>query len=76
MPPKARLGSFLRTGETSTRDDNEESGRPIADLFPETTVMFADIAGYVPVEIFRLASSLYSILTSCFGPVDLRPGAQ
>lgn len=43
---KTRLGSFLRTGKTGAdSEENVATTRPIADLFPNTTVMFADIAG-------------------------------
>ena len=41
-------------------------GPPIADLFPNTTIMFADIAGFTawsserePVQVFQLLESLY-----------------
>ena len=46
---KVRLKNYLHTG---TADDDGKSGDddindmgPIADLFPNTTVMFADIVG-------------------------------
>ena len=42
------------------------SSAPIADLFPETTVFFADLAGFTkwsstrtPTEVFRLLETLY-----------------
>ena len=47
---KSQLKEFLNMDQPE-RDDhvswNSFKSRPIADLFPETTVMFADIAGYV-----------------------------
>jgi hypothetical protein len=68
VPSKTRLSSFLRTGETSTASDNDEvKSRPIADLFPETTVMFADIAGFTawssmrePYQVFTLLEAIYA----------------
>jgi class 3 adenylate cyclase len=60
--------SFLMGGK-----DNEETGfgvyrtRPIADYFPHTTVMFADISGFTawsstrePFQVFQLLETLYS----------------
>jgi class 3 adenylate cyclase len=53
-------------------EDNEETGfgayqtRPIADYFPHTTVMFADISGFTawsstrePFQVFQLLETLY-----------------
>jgi hypothetical protein len=69
IPSKARLGSFLRTGETPSSDDGKDSkkSRPIADLFTDTTVMFADIAGFTawssvrePYQVFELLEAIYA----------------
>lgn len=47
------------------------TGRPIADLFPSTTVMFGDIAGFTawsstrqPHQVFILLESLYGLFDS------------
>jgi class 3 adenylate cyclase len=60
MTAKTRLKSFLNDFE-----DNQGL-QPIADLFPETTVLFADIAGFTawsstrdPTHVFTLLQSLY-----------------
>jgi class 3 adenylate cyclase len=57
---KIRLKSFLNDFQ-----DNEGL-QPIADLFPETTVLFADIAGFTawssardPTHVFTLLQTLY-----------------
>lgn len=46
--------------------NNDMEGEPIADLFPHTTIMFADIAGFTawsserePSQVFKLLESLY-----------------
>jgi hypothetical protein len=46
--------------------NNNISGQPIADLFPNTTVLFADIAGFTawssqrdPPQVFTLLETLY-----------------
>jgi Adenylate and Guanylate cyclase catalytic domain len=60
MTAKTRLKSFLC-------DSNDNQGlQPIADLFLETTVLFADIAGFTawsssrdPTHVFTLLQTLY-----------------
>eukprot|EP00522_Entomoneis_paludosa_P013117 CAMPEP_0172452292 /NCGR_PEP_ID=MMETSP1065-20121228/10005_1 /TAXON_ID=265537 /ORGANISM="Amphiprora paludosa, Strain CCMP125" /LENGTH=1141 /DNA_ID=CAMNT_0013204333 /DNA_START=182 /DNA_END=3604 /DNA_ORIENTATION=+ len=59
--PMSRLKSFLAEGE-----DNRNA-KPIADLFPYTTVLFADIEGFTawsstrePAQVFVLLQSVYS----------------
>jgi class 3 adenylate cyclase len=66
--PKLRLKRFLKTnpaanGPMTIRSDEE----PIADLFHNTTVLFADIAGFTawsserePPQVFKLLETLYS----------------
>jgi class 3 adenylate cyclase len=62
LTPKTRLKTFLvEDGPTQ-----EESSEPIADLFPETTVMFLDIAGFTawsserePTQVFTLLETVY-----------------
>ena len=70
--PRKRLKSFLKgSRESSAKMKGEESmdlaSEPIADLFPETTIMFADIAGFTawsserePSEVFHLLESVYA----------------
>ena len=41
--PKNRLRDYLDEGVARSSDNQ----KPIADLFPYTTIMFADISGYV-----------------------------
>jgi hypothetical protein len=57
-----RLKSLL--GETAK--GNEANSQPIADLFPNCTVLFADIAGFTawssarePTQVFMLLQSVY-----------------
>ena len=60
--PQQRRNSF--GGE-----EGHSSGQPIADLFPECTVFFADIAGFTrwsstrePVQVFTLLQELYGVI--------------
>lgn len=50
-------------------DERPSSGQPIADLYPECTVFFADIAGFTrwsstrePVQVFYLLQELYGVI--------------
>ncbi|CAB9525464.1 Receptor-type guanylate cyclase gcy [Seminavis robusta] len=65
--PKARLKSFLdHEGDAMESGHFMQHARPIADLFPSATVLFADISGFTawsserePVQVFYLLESLY-----------------
>jgi hypothetical protein len=77
--PKFRLKNYLNDetlGEDPKADKDAEYGSikekerdvdaPIADLFPEVTVMFADIAGFTawssvrePAQVFTLLETVY-----------------
>jgi hypothetical protein len=62
QPNKSRLRTYLNDGEPNF----DHSSKPIADLFTDTTVLFADIAGftgelkvYNPVEKLQLIELKY-----------------
>jgi class 3 adenylate cyclase len=62
LAPNQRLKTFLN-GEV---DSNEDHNQPIADLFPQCTVFFADIAGFTawsstrePAQVFLLLQAVY-----------------
>ena len=68
-PTKLRLKSFLNEGKSGSEPTGMQSDndKPIADLFPETTVMFGDIAGFTawasirePSQVFHLLETIYS----------------
>jgi hypothetical protein len=59
---KSRLKSFLTDGTSTHHDETEVSGKngrpelssaPIAELFPDTTVMFADVVGFTAWSSIR-----------------------
>jgi class 3 adenylate cyclase len=66
---KHRLRSFLREGDmplASYDGDPMNLPKPIADLYPNTTVLFADIAGFTawsserePEQVFTLLQAVY-----------------
>jgi Adenylate and Guanylate cyclase catalytic domain len=67
---KGKLQSFLGDGKKSTETNAETSrfsGSPIAELYPETTVLFGDISGFTawsstrnPTQVFMLLETLYA----------------
>ncbi|KAG7363095.1 family 3 adenylate cyclase [Nitzschia inconspicua] len=67
--PKHRLKTFLNGNQlsgVSASASSEEAANPIADLFPHTTVLFADIVGFTawsserePEQVFALLQTLY-----------------
>ena len=61
-----RLKNFLSDGNSPDERKATNELRPIADLFPHTTVMFADIAGFTkwssdrdPAHVFTLLQTVY-----------------
>jgi hypothetical protein len=44
---KGRLKNLMHNGLDNATGDDVLSSKPIADLFPEVTILFADISGYV-----------------------------
>jgi hypothetical protein len=63
-PSQVSVKQFLTTDQVGQA--NDLSSQPIADLFPNTTVLFADIAGFTawasqrePPQVFTLLETLY-----------------
>lgn len=60
---KAKLSNFL----LGIQNDQQGGSKPIADLFPAATIIFADIAGFTswsstrePCQVFKLLESVYA----------------
>jgi Adenylate and Guanylate cyclase catalytic domain len=62
-----RLKSFL---SASHNDSNDPNDQPIADLFPHTTVLFADIAGFTAWSSTREPSQVFIMLQSVYQAFD------
>ncbi len=67
VTPKLQLKNYLESAPTENVPYESLSEEPIADLFPHTTVFFADIAGFTawsserePLNVFKLLETLYS----------------
>lgn len=59
---KAELKNFLNEGVLDNFRAPSADSKPIADLFPETTVLFADIAGFTAVSVIRFSIILLVIV--------------
>jgi len=66
QPHKTRLRTFLNNGEPSDSDYN----KPIADLFTDTTVLFADIAGFTAWSSVREPTQVFTLLETVYGAFD------
>ncbi|CAB9515699.1 Receptor-type guanylate cyclase gcy [Seminavis robusta] len=66
LSPNQRVKSYLSGGF----DKNDESVKPIADLFPHTTVMFADLAGFTAWSSTRDPSQVFTLLQTVYGEFD------
>jgi len=69
---KDQLQNFLKGKDTNTDGQEENQGakrsKPIADLFPEATIIFADIVGFTawsstrePSQVFQLLETIYHV---------------
>lgn len=65
--PKHKLKRIL--DENSPVDDSEHGTDPIADFFPNCSVLFADIAGFTawsserePAQVFTLLENIYKVM--------------
>jgi Adenylate and Guanylate cyclase catalytic domain len=60
----------MDTGARSEVDDLIYAGKPIADLFPETTILFADIAGFTAWSSVREPSQVFILLETLYHAFD------
>jgi class 3 adenylate cyclase len=69
---KLKLQSFLRDGSDlrAGSDSNNGASRPIAELFSDTTVMFADISGFTAWSSVREPTQVFVLLETLYGAFD------
>jgi class 3 adenylate cyclase len=70
---KAGLRSYLNNEAAEVEEYHLEDGaksKPIADLFPETTIMFADIAGFTAWSSTREPSAVFTLLEAIYAEFD------
>eukprot|EP00934_Nitzschia_sp_Nitz4_P008104 Nitzschia sp. Nitz4//scaffold169_size48518//40260//43927//NITZ4_007080-RA/size48518-processed-gene-0.83-mRNA-1//1//CDS//3329538412//8094//frame0 len=71
---KTRLKSFLSDGKdpalSSLDMSTSNHQRPIADLFPDCTVLFSDLAGFTAWSSVREPSQVFTLLETLYGAFD------
>jgi class 3 adenylate cyclase len=70
-PTKHRLKNFLGAGSTPDAGQINDGSSPIADLFPETTVLFSDIAGFTAWSSVREPTQVFTLLENIYGAFDI-----
>ena len=77
---QTRLKKFLTDGEDATTtaaleetetDEDKYGSRPIADLFPDTSILFADISGFTAWSSAREPSQVFTLLETVFSSFDV-----
>jgi class 3 adenylate cyclase len=71
FPPKILIKAFLKDSTEEQKSVSFDDSKPIAELFPKCTVMFADIVGFTawssqrePAQVFTLLQNLYQAFDS------------
>lgn len=67
--PKLRLKSYLRE-DVKKATGQESKSSPIAEFFSDTTVLFADIAGFTAWSSVREPSQVFTLLEALYGSFD------
>ena len=60
----------MDTASTEKSDGSQPNEKPIADLFPNCTVLFADIAGFTAWSSEREPEQVFTLLQEVFGAFD------
>lgn len=74
--PKSRLKNYLADGQVESADNDRKDSvvafksKPIADLFPATTIMFGDIAGFTAWSSVREPSQVFTLLETLYHSFD------
>ncbi|KAL7565542.1 hypothetical protein ACA910_003819 [Epithemia clementina (nom. ined.)] len=74
QPTKTHLKNYLTNATTMHRENSDNdlmlSTKPIADLFTETTIMFADICGFTAWSSVREPSQVFTLLETVYRAFD------
>ena len=70
QPTKTRLKTYLHTRGDAADRENSKRNKPIADLFADTTVLFADIAGFTAWSSVREPTQVFTLLETVYGAFD------
>jgi Adenylate and Guanylate cyclase catalytic domain len=70
-PLKSRMNSYLHDRKKSDMNQpSNSSSPPIADMFPEATVFFADISGFTAWSSMREPTQVFVLLEAVYGAFD------
>lgn len=67
---KPAVQSILGRDGQINADANKESKAPLADLFPEATVLFGDIVGFTAWSSMREPSQVFALLETLYSAYD------
>ena len=72
--PKLRLQSYLSpSGEamqTNRKKGSIIGSEPIAEFFPATSIMFADLSGFTAWSSTREPAQVFTLLETLYGAMD------
>ena len=81
QPTKTHLKRFLTSAHSPSEEENGKrlhddddivlESKPIADLFTDTTVMFADISGFTAWSSVREPSQVFTLLETVYRAFDM-----
>mmetsp|Transcript_27427 Transcript_27427/g.65843 ORF Transcript_27427/g.65843 Transcript_27427/m.65843 type:complete len:1348 (+) Transcript_27427:241-4284(+) len=69
-PTKTRLKNYLQDGDAGKGGGKNVGNKPIADLFTDCTVMFADISGFTAWSSVREPGQVFLLLETLYGAFD------
>jgi hypothetical protein len=68
--PKLRLKNYLTDAPINSSNPSRTGGEPIADFWPNTTIMFADISGFTAWSSTREPTQVFTLLETLYGAMD------
>jgi hypothetical protein len=73
QPNKAKLKTFMNGGAFSIEESESRiaESKPIADLFTDCTVLFADIANFTAWSSVREPGQVFTLLETVYGAFDM-----
>lgn len=72
LAPKSRMKDFLSGGNEFSEHKSQgvTKSKPIADLFPSATIMFADLVGFTAWSSTREPSQVFTLLETIYQAFD------
>lgn len=70
LQQKQKRDAMIAFRRDNDSDSGNTKGKPIADLFPESTIMFADLAGFTAWSAKREPSDVFLLLETIYNSFD------